>query len=164
VREDISVNDARATRLPLACALVGAVLCLSVLHARAQNAVSSNRAPSAQTCAAVGAVTALPNPSTVITSAVFNPLAEARPSPNAFAPPTPALPEHCEVVGKMNERTGVNDQRYWVEKGVAPERIVATSRVGTPWPGRTRPLCVYPAQARYKGTGSVEDAGNFTCR
>jgi feruloyl esterase len=27
----------------------------------------------------------------------------------------------------------------WVEKGVAPERIVATARVAAPWPGRTRP-------------------------
>jgi feruloyl esterase len=52
----------------------------------------------------------------------------------------------------------------WVEKGVAPDRIAATARMGTPWPGRTRPLCVYPAQARYKGTGSLEDMDNFVCQ
>ena len=52
----------------------------------------------------------------------------------------------------------------WVEKGVAPDRIAATARMGTPWPGRTRPLCVYPAQARYKGTGSLEEMDNFACR
>lgn len=52
----------------------------------------------------------------------------------------------------------------WVEKGVAPDRIVATARMGTPWPGRTRPLCAYPKYARYKGTGSLEDAENFVCQ
>jgi len=52
----------------------------------------------------------------------------------------------------------------WVEKGTAPERIVAMARTPTPWPGRTRPLCAYPRQARYNGSGSIEDAANFTCQ
>jgi feruloyl esterase len=52
----------------------------------------------------------------------------------------------------------------WVESGVAPERIVATARETTPWPGRTRPLCAFPKQARYRGTGSIEDAASFVCR
>jgi len=30
--------------------------------------------------------------------------------------------------------------------------------------GRTRPLCVYPQHAVYKGTGSIDDAANFACR
>jgi feruloyl esterase len=28
---------------------------------------------------------------------------------------------------------------------------------------RTRPLCAYPQQAKYKGTGSLDDAANFSC-
>lgn len=52
----------------------------------------------------------------------------------------------------------------WVEKNSAPDAIVATARSSSPWPGRTRPLCVYPKQARYKGSGNIEDAGNFVCR
>jgi hypothetical protein len=52
----------------------------------------------------------------------------------------------------------------WVEKGSAPARIVATARASTPWPGRTRPLCPYPQQARYSGNGSIEDAASFVCR
>jgi feruloyl esterase len=52
----------------------------------------------------------------------------------------------------------------WVEKGVAPDRIIATARMTTPWPGRTRPLCAYPTQAQYTGSGSLEDAANFVCR
>ncbi|HTA47164.1 MAG TPA: tannase/feruloyl esterase family alpha/beta hydrolase [Bryobacteraceae bacterium] len=52
----------------------------------------------------------------------------------------------------------------WVEKKTAPEKIVASAGPATPWPNRTRPLCPYPAYARYKGTGSIEDAGNFVCK
>jgi hypothetical protein len=28
----------------------------------------------------------------------------------------------------------------------------------------TRPLCPYPQQAHYKGTGSKKDAASFTCQ
>lgn len=64
----------------------------------------------------------------------------------------------------------------WVERGVAPDRVIATARgagnaaganadVPAAWAAnRTRPLCPYPQVARYNGTGSVEDAANFTCR
>ena len=45
----------------------------------------------------------------------------------------------------------------WVEKGKAPDRIVASR------PGRTRPLCPYPQIAKYKGSGSTDDAANFIC-
>ena len=51
----------------------------------------------------------------------------------------------------------------WVEKGDAPGSLIATAPAGTPWPGRTRPLCAYPEQARYKGEGSIEHAANFAC-
>jgi Tannase and feruloyl esterase len=52
----------------------------------------------------------------------------------------------------------------WVEKGVAPDRIVAKAGPASPWPGRTRPLCPYPEVARYAGSGSMEHAANFVCR
>ena len=45
----------------------------------------------------------------------------------------------------------------WVEKGTAPESIVAAK------PGRARPLCAYPKTAKYKGAGSTDDAANFEC-
>ncbi len=50
----------------------------------------------------------------------------------------------------------------WVEHGTAPERILATRASG----GMTqsRPLCPYPAFARWNGTGSSDDAANFVCR
>jgi len=55
----------------------------------------------------------------------------------------------------------------WVEQGTAPERIIAT-RYNTdldPTTGvlRTRPLCAYPAVARWEGLGSTDDAANFAC-
>lgn len=52
----------------------------------------------------------------------------------------------------------------WVERGTAPDRIVATAGPNTPWPGRTRPLCPFPAVARYNGNGSIEEAASFSCR
>ncbi|MCG3160983.1 MAG: Mono(2-hydroxyethyl) terephthalate hydrolase [Acidobacteria bacterium] len=48
----------------------------------------------------------------------------------------------------------------WVEQGVAPDQVVATKRAAAQ---RTRPLCPYPQVARYKGSGSTDDAANFKC-
>jgi feruloyl esterase len=52
----------------------------------------------------------------------------------------------------------------WVEHGAAPDQILATAGAATPWPGRTRPLCVYPTQARFKGVGNLETADSFVCQ
>jgi pimeloyl-ACP methyl ester carboxylesterase len=52
----------------------------------------------------------------------------------------------------------------WVENGHAPDTILGTApATGTPFPGRTRPLCPYPAFAKYKGEGSIELAASFEC-
>jgi feruloyl esterase len=50
----------------------------------------------------------------------------------------------------------------WVEHGIAPEQIVA-SHLSAGKVDRTRPLCPYPQAARYKGSGSIDDAANFSC-
>ena len=50
----------------------------------------------------------------------------------------------------------------WVEKGAAPEKLIGT-RVIAGENKRTRPLCPYPAVARYKDSGSIDAAENFTC-
>jgi len=50
----------------------------------------------------------------------------------------------------------------WVESGTKPESIVASHLTGTVV-DRTRPLCAYPAVARYAGTGSTDEAHNFRC-
>jgi feruloyl esterase len=49
-----------------------------------------------------------------------------------------------------------------VEKGVAPERVVA-SHATNGAVDRTRPLCAYPLEAQWNGTGSTDDEANFSC-
>lgn len=50
--------------------------------------------------------------------------------------------------------------KRWVEQGVAPGPIVAQKQ--KPLVG-SRPLCPYPQAEHYKGSGSIDDAANFTC-
>lgn len=50
----------------------------------------------------------------------------------------------------------------WVEKGTAPDRIVA-SHMTNGVADRTRPLCAYPYEAQWKGSGSTDQAENFAC-
>jgi len=50
----------------------------------------------------------------------------------------------------------------WVENGVAPDTLLATKSL----PGgvtQSRPLCPYPAMAKYIGSGDTNDAANFVC-
>lgn len=54
----------------------------------------------------------------------------------------------------------------WVEKGTAPPTFIASKTEGQGPAAKatmTRPLCPYPQQARYKGTGDTNDATNFAC-
>ena len=51
----------------------------------------------------------------------------------------------------------------WVEEGQAPAAIPA-ARIVSGKTVRERPLCAWPEVARYKGSGSIDDASNFTCR
>jgi feruloyl esterase len=51
----------------------------------------------------------------------------------------------------------------WVEGGKAPATLTAARRDQTGAITRSRPLCQYPQVAKYKGSGSTDDAANFTC-
>jgi len=53
--------------------------------------------------------------------------------------------------------------QQWVENGKAPDRIDA-ARVRNGITDRTRPLCPYPQVAVYTGSGSTDEAANFSCR
>lgn len=88
------------------------------------------------------------------------------------------------VPGMNHSRNGIATDQFdaltalvnWVEKGQAPDRIVAQARgtgnlggvnseLPSSWSAaRTRPLCPYPKVARYKGTGDVESEASFDCR
>src|ERR1700722_14505999 len=71
-------------------------------------------------CASLTSMSGLPNPTTVINASTLNAARAAQGN-------TPALPEHCEVQGRMNERTGVNAQRYAIRFHL---------RLPTAWNGR----------------------------
>jgi len=52
----------------------------------------------------------------------------------------------------------------WVENGVEPGALAGTRAAnGSYYGARTRPLCPYPQVTRYSGTGSIDEAANFTC-
>lgn len=50
----------------------------------------------------------------------------------------------------------------WMEAAKAPARIEA-ARVAQDKVVRTRPLRASPEAAKYKGSGSIDDAANFSC-
>ena len=55
----------------------------------------------------------------------------------------------------------------WVEQGKAPDQIIATKFTNDDPTQPTlfsRPLCPYPAVARWNGTGDAADAANWSCR
>lgn len=50
----------------------------------------------------------------------------------------------------------------WVERGTAPDAILARTKPDAKAAHRL-PLCPYPQQGRYRGTGDVADAANWAC-
>lgn len=50
----------------------------------------------------------------------------------------------------------------WVEAGLAPATGVAVDAVAGTY-GRTRPLCQFPAWPKYRGSGSLDAAVNYSC-
>jgi len=70
---------------------------------------------------------------------------------------------HCGGGEGPNQFDKVAAMEMWVEKGKAPETIVAShSKDGKVV--RTRPLCAYPRIAVYNGSGSTDEAASFTCQ
>ena len=81
---------------------------------------------------------------------------------------------HCSGGPAADQFDALEHLVTWVEKGTAPERIVANVRgdgantlnkeLPAGWSAtRTRPLCPYPAVARYDGKGDPESADSFAC-
>ena len=64
-------------------------------------------------------------------------------------------PDQADFLGAMER---------WREQGVAPAQIAASRNTGrsglTPM---SRPLCPFPQVAKYKGSGSTDEAANFVC-
>jgi len=83
---------------------------------------------------------------------------------------------HCSAGPATDQFDMLTPLVNWVEKGQAPDSVVASARgagnaggvnadVPSSWAAnRTRPLCAYPKVARYSGSGSLESAASFTCQ
>ena len=69
---------------------------------------------------------------------------------------------HCQggtvTVDSFDMLSAIMD---WVEKGKAPDAVIAKSRMQ---PVRSRPLCAYPAYAAYSGQGDPQNAASFVCK
>ena len=70
--------------------------------------------------------------------------------------PVPGM-NHCAGGPSTDQFDGLGALESWVIDHHAPEAIPAKAGPATPWPGRERPLCAYPGQARPAGAG-------FACR
>jgi feruloyl esterase len=69
---------------------------------------------------------------------------------------------HCNGGPGPNTFDAVKALEDWVERGSAPDQMVAShSSKGTV--DRTRPLCPFPQEAQWKGSGSTDQAQNFVC-
>lgn len=81
---------------------------------------------------------------------------------------------HCQGGPATDQFDMLSSMVNWVEKGLAPDQVIAAARPGinpdvpTSWSSngkaRTRPLCPYPQQVRYIGTGDINDAASFSCK
>jgi feruloyl esterase len=69
---------------------------------------------------------------------------------------------HCSGGEGPDTFDAVAALEAWVERGTAPSQILA-SKISNGKVERSRPLCPFPQVARYKGTGSMDDAANFSC-
>jgi Tannase and feruloyl esterase len=72
---------------------------------------------------------------------------------------------HCSGGPGPNVFDALTPLVQWVEGGAAPETIPATKFVADTPPAvqMTRPLCLYPKVAKYKGSGDTNAAANFVC-
>jgi len=67
--------------------------------------------------------------------------------------------QHCGRGPGPNTFDSIAALEQWREKGVAPTQILGKN----PQSGLTRPICAYPQYAKYKGSGDLKDAANWSC-
>jgi feruloyl esterase len=69
---------------------------------------------------------------------------------------------HCSGGVGPSQFDAVSTLDQWVSQGKAPAQMIAShSTAGKV--DRTRPLCPYPQVAKWKGSGSTDEAANFSC-
>jgi feruloyl esterase len=70
--------------------------------------------------------------------------------------------QHCVDGDGPNSFDSLTALEQWVEKGNPPEAISATHSTNNVV-DRTMPLCKFPEQAHYKGSGDVKAASSWSC-
>jgi feruloyl esterase len=73
---------------------------------------------------------------------------------------------HCGGGTGPNSFDAVTALETWVEQGRAPDAIIAAHHPANDLrqpADRTMPLCPFPAEAKYRGKGDVNDAANWSC-
>jgi feruloyl esterase len=86
---------------------------------------------------------------------------------HCFGGPGPSVFGQFDIAPSDDpEHNAFTALELWVEKGTAPSQFIA-AKYADDNPAHnvkmTRRLCAYPLVAKYKGTGSTDDAADFTC-
>jgi feruloyl esterase len=66
---------------------------------------------------------------------------------------------HCRGGPGVDTFDTLTALEQWREHGVAPAELAARGSQS----GLERPVCAYPAYAKYDGSGALADAANWTC-
>ncbi|MFT4243078.1 MAG: tannase/feruloyl esterase family alpha/beta hydrolase [Acidovorax sp.] len=74
--------------------------------------------------------------------------------------PMPQLPGNSNQTPTREQDTMFSALVDWVERGSAPGDIVIRSRDNS----TSYPVCVYPKQIKWNGTGSSREAASYSCR
>jgi feruloyl esterase len=72
--------------------------------------------------------------------------------------------DHCGGGTGPNQFNKLAALERWREQNEPPKSIVAARVNDSGVIDMTRPLCPYPQRAVYKGSGSTNDAANYTCK
>lgn len=101
-----------------------------------------------------------PGPSPVGTIDYYHAIGKAHPdaAKNVRLFLTPGT-GHCGGGPGLNRPDTLTALEQWIEQGQAPATVIATHDAGP----ITRPLCPFPAQAHFSGTGDVNDPKNYRC-
>lgn len=74
--------------------------------------------------------------------------------------------ENQIAVSRDPEHDIVSALEAWVERGIAPSKLIASkfkNNDAAQGIAMQRPICPYPSEAIYKGSGDTNDANNFSC-
>jgi feruloyl esterase len=66
---------------------------------------------------------------------------------------------HCGGGPGLNTFDSIGALEAWREKNITPTQVTGFNNTTL----MTRPVCAYPQAAKYKGTGNIRDAANWSC-